>query len=195
MVLTDPPYGMNNNTDSSRFSGGTLGHIAKRGNGGKFKGKIIGDDKPFEPSPFCDLQTASTQFEKIIIWGYNHFANKLPTGTVLIWLKRLDEAFGTFLSDAEIAWMNSGNGIYCFRDLSLMADTRNRSHPNQKPISLMKWCIKKSKTEGIVFDPFMGSGSTLVAAKQLGRKFIGIEISEKYCAIAVQRLSQEVMKL
>lgn len=65
-------------------------------------------------------------------------------------------------------------------------------HPCPKPLFLMTWLISGSKTEGIVLDPFMGSGTTLRAAKDLGRKAIGIEIEEKYCEIAVKRLQQEV---
>lgn len=64
-------------------------------------------------------------------------------------------------------------------------------HPCQKPIRLMKRVV--SMTSGVVFDPFMGSGTTLVAAKQLGRKAIGIELEEKYCEIAARRLSQQVL--
>ncbi len=65
-------------------------------------------------------------------------------------------------------------------------------HPTQKPYALMAWCMKWIKAQSIL-DPFMGSGTTLVAAKNLGRKAIGIEIEERYCEIAAKRLAQEVM--
>ena len=65
-------------------------------------------------------------------------------------------------------------------------------HPCPKPLSLWEELDKRMK-DGIVLDPFMGSGTTLVAAKELGRKAIGIEIEEKYCEIAVRRLAQEVL--
>lgn len=68
------------------------------------------------------------------------------------------------------------------------------NHPSPKPLDFMEWVV--SRTPGhTVLDPFMGSGTTLVAAKQLGRKAIGIEIEERYCEIAVQRLQQDVLPL
>lgn len=188
-VITDPPYGMNLNTDNSRFSGGTKGNIAKRGNGvGSANGApIIGDDRPFDPSFLLEYG------REHIIWGWNHFAGHLQKGTCLVWLKRNDEAFGSFLSDAELAWMSRGCGVYCWRDLSNNAIANERVHPTQKPLDLMQWCVGKVKGETIL-DPFIGSGTTLVAAKNLGRKAIGIEIEEKYCEIAAQRLGQEVLE-
>lgn len=114
VVITDPPYGMKYNTDSSRFSGGENGHISKHGNSGRFKhiGMIAGDDKPFDPTPWMD-------YREVIMFGANHYAARLPIGSTLVWIKRFDAAFGSFLSDAEIAWEKGGHGVYCYRDLSM----------------------------------------------------------------------------
>jgi len=69
-------------------------------------------------------------------------------------------------------------------------------HPTEKPVELMAHFIQlHTLSDNLILDPFLGSGTTAVAAKQLGRKFIGIEIEEKYCKIAKQRLSQEVLAL
>ena len=67
-------------------------------------------------------------------------------------------------------------------------------HPTQKPVALMKWCLSlRWVSEGPVCDPYMGSGPTLKAAKDLGRRAIGIEIEERYCEIAANRLRQRVL--
>jgi len=183
-VVTDPPYGMNNNTDSDRFSGGHISSIRKRGfSSSRFKGKIVGDEKPFDPKPLLAIGV------KTIIFGYNHFADKLPTGTLFVWIKKYDDAFETFLSDAEMAWMNKGNGVYCKRDTSITGEANNRLHPNQKPLPIIMWLV--GKTTGSVLDPFLGSGTTAVACERLGRKWIGIEIDEKYCEIAAKRIRAE----
>jgi DNA modification methylase len=188
LVLTDPPYGMNWN--SSQISCGpnsSKGH-QKGDVSGLSKIKIKGDDKPFDPSFLL-------KFEKVIIFGFNHFPQYLTKGTVLVWIKRVDTAFGTFLSDAELAWTNWGHGVYCFKDISLQGESRTKSHPSQKPLPLIKWCIGKAGEPQTILDPFMGSGTTLRAAKDLNRTAIGIEIEEKYCEIAVQRLKQQVLDL
>ncbi len=189
LMLTDPPYGIDLDTDNSRFSGGTAGNMAKRGNGvGSAGGKpIANDSEPFDPSfllPFAAHH---------IIWGWHNYPDKLPRGTALVWLKRYDEAFGSFLSDAETAWMSKGHGVYCRRDLSNNGIALHREHPTQKPLSLMRWCLDFFPHAKTIIDPFMGSGTTLRAAKDEGRRSIGIELEERYCEIAAKRCAQEVL--
>jgi DNA modification methylase len=71
---------------------------------------------------------------------------------------------------------------------------RHFSHPAQKPLELMAWCISECPDQPqTILDPFMGSGTTLRAAKDLGRKAIGIEIEERYCEIAAKRMEQEIL--
>ena len=72
--------------------------------------------------------------------------------------------------------------------------TEKNGHPCPKPIGQWKWLLKRTSLEGwTILDPFLGSGTTAVAAKQLGRNYIGIEISEKYCKIANDRLRQDIL--
>ena len=72
---------------------------------------------------------------------------------------------------------------------------RGALHPTQKPVDVMAWAIHKSNTLNLILDPFLGSGTTLVAAKNLGRRAIGIEINLDYCKIAEERLRQGVLSL
>lgn len=180
-VVTDPPYGMKWNTDSSRFSGGHRDNCHRRMQGRPDWGSVTADDTRFDPVPWLD-------FKQCILWGANHYASQLPVGTTLVWIKKFDTAFESFLSDAEIAWMKGGYGVYCRRDMSMnhATGTVERVHPTQKPIGIMEWCV--SKTDGIVLDPFMGGGTTGVACVRLGRPFIGIEIEPKYFDIACKRI-------
>lgn len=189
LVLTDPPYGIALDTDNSRFSGGHVASVASLGNGrGSANGAPIANDSaPFDPSFLLNYGKHQ------IIWGWNNYPDRLPRGACLVWLKRHDDAFGSFLSDAELAWMSKGHGVYCKRDLSNNAITKERAHPTQKPVSLMTWCLGFFPNAQTVLDPFMGSGTTLDACKRLGRNAIGIELEERYCEVAARRLSQEVL--
>ena len=85
---------------------------------------------------------------------------------------------------------DEGSVLYCPPVQSMAKN--GRVHPNEKPLPLLARLLAKAP-QGTILDPFMGSGTTLRAAKDLGRKCIGIEIEEKYCEIAVKRLAQEVL--
>jgi site-specific DNA-methyltransferase (adenine-specific) len=186
-IVTDPPYGMGWNTDSTRFSHSE--RSPKFGEGRDDYGAIVGDDQPFDPAPWL-------VFRKVVLWGSNHYAAKLPAGTTLVWLKKDKHLFGTFLSDAEIGWMKGNHGVYChFKTFTNSTRVKElglpRSiHPTQKPVSLMEWCISRLKLKpgSTIFDPFMGTGSTGVAAVRLGFNFIGAELDPKYVAVARRRI-------
>ena len=184
--ISDPPYGMDWDTVTKRFSGGSEASRARRGIGISAERDVLGDNEPFDPSPWL-------QFDRVTLWGSNHFGSRLPVGTTLVWIKRNDRAFGSFLSDAEVAWERGGHGIYCFRDFSMTAEAVNRKHPTQKPIPLMRWCIRRQDLppNSTILDPFCGSGSTGVAALAEGMNFIGIEREAKYVEIARKRIAAE----
>lgn len=183
-VVSDPPYGMNWNTKMTRFSGGTLGTSR-----GRDWPTVKGDMEPFDPTPWL-------AYPACILWGVNHFAQRVPVGTWLVWLKKPACRYGAFLSDGEVAWQAGGYGVYAlefqWEGLNRAEERGQHFHPTQKPQAVMRWCIERTP-DLPVLDPFMGSGTTLRAAKDLGRKAIGIEIEERYCEIAARRLEQEVL--
>jgi hypothetical protein len=124
--------------------------------------------------------------EKAIVWGGNYYRMP-PSRCWLAWEKH--EKMDT-LADFELAWtsLDRPSKRYVARR---NADGK-RIHPTQKPVGLMHWCIKIADDVTTILDAFMGSGTTLRAAKDLGRRAIGIEIEERYCEIAARRLAQEV---
>ena len=183
LVLTDPPYGIGY---SHGKGGGKLAASTKFDHH-----PIAGDDKPFDPSPWLD-------YPSVILWGANHYASRLPDSPFwLIWDKR-DGVCSNDQADCEMAWVKGRGNARVFRHLwngMLKASERGvpRDHPTQKPEALMRWCLGFFPDAKTILDPFMGSGTTLRAAKDLGRKAIGIELEEKYCEIAARRMAQEVL--
>mgnify|MGYP001248551438 CR=1 FL=1 len=173
LVLTDPPYG-----HGKKWSGGTWASNPI------YDDAFIWDSKPVDN----DLLLASIQMGgQAIVWGGNYFT--LPPSRC--WLEWEKSSKMDTLADFELAWTNFDKPAKKWKE------DRNpdgkRAHPTQKPLSLFEWCIKFAEGAQSILDPFLGSGTTAVAAKRLGRKCIGIEISEKYCKIAVDRLRQKEM--
>ena len=191
LVLTDPPYGIN-----VVGSDGTIGGHTKNAMATKFE-KVVGDDREFDPQFLLDY------CRNVFLWGANYYGQNLPRrkGRWFVWDKQ--RPVGTTFSDCEIAWASlDGVAIKKFEfkwdGYHKDGEDKFRYHPTVKPVELMKWCIQQCNYWDIaltILDPFMGSGTTLRAAKDLGRKAIGIEIEEKYCEIAVKRLRQEVFKI
>ena len=172
--VTDPPYGL-----GDRWTGGTWftrGVYATD----KVEWDVVAPQDVAERLAGAGVPT--------ILWGGNYFALP-PARCVLAWFKV--NAVAT-MADFELAWTNLDRPAAAF---SAPCGVRNRQHPTEKPLDLMTWCLSLVKADGPIVDPFMGSGTTLRAAKDLGRRAIGIEIEERYCEIAARRLSQEVLAL
>jgi len=118
-----------------------------------------------------------------IVWGGNYF-DLPPTRCLLVWDKNND---GRDFAEFEMAWTNLDSVARIFR-MRPMGMDGGKVHPTQKPIELMRWCVDKVPSAQTVLDPFMGSGTTGIAAVKLGRRFIGIEIDQRYFDIACRRI-------
>jgi len=168
-VITDPPYGIGI-TKSNRLA-------VSRGMGG------LDWDDAAPPQELINMLLAKGN--QSIVWGGNYFSLP-PTKCVLVWDKQND---GRDFADIEIAWSNVESVARIFRMRPMNMDG-GKVHPTQKPLALMKWCIEQAGNPQTILDPFMGSGTTGVAAAQMGRKFIGIEREPKYFDIACERIER-----
>ena len=119
-----------------------------------------------------------------VVWGGNYF-NLPPVQCFFVWDKAQPQDFS--LAMCEQAWTNKKGPAKLYRQSVL---SYRKEHPTQKPVELMKWCIEQVAVppNGIILDAFMGSGTTGVAAVQMGRRFIGIEREPKYFDIACRRI-------
>ena len=182
LVLTDPPYGIGIDGSDESIQNGV--QIRKKYEWG-------GWDKEIPSKEYFDeiLRISKNQ----IICGANYFNEFLPQGHKgwVVWYKAQQ---GLTMSDCEIIYTSFDVPTRLFILHRTHLWQENPSHPTQKPIELIKYLVNCFSSEGMtILDPFLGSGTTAVAAKQLKRNFIGIEISEKYCKIARDRLRQEIL--
>lgn len=184
LLLTDPPYGINENSKKVA----SRGKLAKPKDYGLFE---------WDKTPPCgwalDMLRASA--ENQIIWGGNYF-NLPPSSCWLVWDK--DNGESDF-ADCELAWTNLRKAVrrFTWKWAGMlqenMAAKEAKMHPTQKPLALMNWCLSHVPDAKTILDPYMGSGTTLVAAKSKGLKAVGIEMNESYCDKAAERLSQGVI--
>lgn len=160
-VVTDPPYGIDmGNRPHSRLRMGS-----------KDWDGDVGDlsDLPNVPK---------------IIWGGNYF-DLPPTRCFLIWDKR---PMPPSYADCELAWTSLDRNAAMWRGrVGDDIPSKHRSHPTQKPVGLMVWCLGFLPDSRVIFDPYMGSGTTGIACVRTGRQFIGIEQDREYWESAIRR--------
>jgi DNA modification methylase len=174
-IVTDPPYGI----DYGRAGGFSASH-----GWGQWREKVTWDAERPERAIF-DLMLR--QSKEQIIWGGNYFTDYLPpTMQWLVW----DKGQRDFsLADCEFAWSSQERAARVFNFARGKANQDGKEHPTQKPVELMKWCLSLLPKAKVILDPFMGAGSTGVAAARMGRKFIGIEMDEGYFNAACLRIA------
>jgi DNA modification methylase len=174
LLLTDPPFGLGNFV---QVTGNVRGE------------KVTWNESPPDAALF-EIMHAKSKHR--IIWGANYFNCFEPDGGAIVWVK--NQPMPDF-SKADIASCSFHKRVEIYTQTwTNFVNTKETNHPCERPVSLYAWCLKKYASAGnLILDPFMGSGTTLVAAKQLGLKSIGIELEEKYCAIAAERLRQRVL--
>lgn len=197
LVLTDPPYGIAYK-HGGKGKGTTKYLIALRG-----KLEAIGhckpihdDDKQFDPAFLFEAG------EHLLMFGADHYRKRLPEyGTFIAWDKSLGIGPSDTFADAEFAWCSWRTKRNVARFLwkgvcSIKSgEDKERSHPTQKPIALMKWCLQTApEPTSTVADPFMGSGTTGVACADAGKTFYGVELERKYFDIACERIERAYLQ-
>lgn len=187
LVLTDPPYGIG----EARGKNKSRGKLAIS----KDYGTSSWDDVT-PPDWIFGLLREMSRYQ--IIFGGNYFPLP-PSKCWLVWDKLNGECD---FADCELAWTNLPKAVrrIQWRWAGMLQQNMDRKefrdHPTQKPLGVIKWALAQAPLDcAVVCDPFMGSGTTLVAAKEFGRKAIGIEREERYCDLAITRLRQDVLDL
>jgi DNA modification methylase len=177
-VVTDPPYGI----------GEAAGKNASRGKLAVSKdyGNDEWDNEPVTAETMALVRNAARW---CIVFGGNYYDSP-ATSCWLVWDK---ENGASDFADCELAWTNLPKAVrrikYMWNGMLRANGEQRGDHPTQKPVGVMKWCVGHLPDPAqTILDPFMGSGTTGVAAVQMGRKFIGIEREEKYFQIARRRI-------
>ena len=173
-VITDPPYG--------------IGASAGTGKYGRMRIESSSDLKWDEKTPDAQLMgLVIACADRCVVFGGNYF-DLPPSRNFFVWDKGAGFK-GRDFAECEMAWCSwDANARIFSHDPLARGDYRGKQHPTQKPLALMKWCIDQAGSPQTILDPFMGSGTTGVAAVQMGRQFIGIEREPQYFEIACRRI-------
>jgi len=184
LVCTDPPYGIGEAAGKNK----SRSKIIKA----KDYGNKTWDDKPIDNEL---MKTVIKVGKYAAVFGGNYYSMS-PSSCWLVWDKMNGNSH---FADAELVWTNYKKAVRIKKHLwngMFRNNQEQRYHPTQKPLEVIQWVISLCPIKPkIIFDPFMGSGTTLVAAKNIGCKAIGIEREKEYCDIAVERLRQGILPL
>jgi site-specific DNA-methyltransferase (adenine-specific)/modification methylase len=171
-VVTDPPYGIGEDGGAQRT----------RGRSGYAKHEAKGWDSSRPCREVFDMILVAAPHQ--IIWGGNYFSDWLPPRMGwLYWQKKMGGDF----SDGELAWTSRDRAL---KEFVKCPKGMDKTHPCEKPVALMEWCLGFLPDAETILDPFMGSGTTGVACVNLGRKFSGIELDPDYFDIACKRIEE-----
>lgn len=214
-VVSDPPYGQGQNTNV-RGAGGVRAVLppgcgaravanvqrARKAAGGlhrsgiavEYPEGIVGDDRPFDPTPWLKLAP------EVLLWGAHKFHDRLPPGGGWLVWDKVPTGKIRDQGDGEAAWINRDQPLRLYRMLwdgvcvgsaarHEVTAGQQRDHPTQKPEAVMAWCLSFIRGQ-TVLDPYMGSGSTGVACARAGKRFIGVEIVPQYFDIACRRIDE-----
>ncbi len=184
MVFTDPPYGIDIVGKNGKVGAGKL---AKN----QVYSEVIGDDTTDTAKAFYDT-CVSLGFEAYILWGGNYFLSFLPfSASWIVWDKRGDMNSNNF-ADGEMAWTNVKTRVRIYKQIwkgmIREGEKEKRVHPTQKPIMTLENILKDfTKEKKLIYDGFLGSGSTLIACEKTNRICHGCELDPKYIDVIIQR--------
>lgn len=193
LLLTDPPYGVNVKTSNATSQRGYRPYD-KRCRAVDLP-PVHGDTESFDP---CDILAVAPC---AVLWGANNYASQLVDSPCwLVWDRKCGRGADSDITDCELAAVlgHRFKTVRIFRHMwaGFQRDSEvgfRVLHPTQKPVALMRWCLGFFPDAQTVVDPYMGSGPVARACKDAGKRYVGIEIEERYCEIAAKRLAQEVL--
>jgi DNA modification methylase len=175
LLLTDPPYGLNLGNDLWDTQ----------------RGKLAKSDWDANTAEEWTMLLARRLCQKQIIWGGNYYV--LPVSRC--WLSWYKPDAPPSMGNVEYAWTNLDQNSRQIEQSVAATNGERVGHPTQKPLRVINWALQLAGEVRTMLDPWMGSGTSLVAAKLAGMRAIGIEVNETYCKLAVKRLAQGVLRL